>query len=506
MPRPLLLSLKWQEFALQACVCMGQFLSQASITMSLSNMNIVLASFSEKSGETVAASQKVWFMGSYALSLGTFILFAGRLGDLFGLRRIFIFGWFWAALWALVTGLSYYSTSSIFFIVCRALQGIGFACILPCGMGILGTVYPVGRRKNFAFGFVGASAPAGATVGCILSAVISQLWWWCWAFWLLAIVCAAVGVVSFYAIPALPARVLFAEAWRRFDIFGTAVGVAGLVLFNFVWNQGPVVGWLSAYVIVLLCVSVAFLCWFFHHELRVAAFPLLPRSIFTPRIGLVLLCISLGWGLFGIWQYYYWSFMMNLRRYTPIATSLTYFPFLVLGIIASLLVGMVMSKRTAPYIVFGSMVGFMCGCIFLCTLPVHQTFFRQSFGQMFLLAWGMDLSFPAAALVLSDFLPVEHQGMAGSLVNTVVNYSVSLFLAMASTPETEVFTRTGSTLAGYRAAVYLGVGISGLAVAISVVFIILERGKGEKVRECSPNKESLELAAEAHELEKATSG
>lgn len=478
-PRPPILKSPLQEIAFQATICLGQFLSQASISMSLSTMNIVFDSFAERATHTIASSQKVWFMGSYALTLGTFILVSGRLGDLFGLRKMFLFGWVWATVWCLITGLSYYSRLSEFFITCRAFQGIGFAFILPCGMGILGTVYPSGRRKNLAFAFVGASAPVGATIGCLMAAVVSQLWWWCWAFWLLAISCVLTAVMAVYAIPG-PFKhhnLTWKEAMRNFDVWGSVVGVAGLILLNFLWNQGPVAGWTQPYILVLLVASILLLAVFFVLELRYVHTPLLPRSIFNVRIGLVLLCMALGWGLFGIWQYYYWSFMMDLRGYTPIATALTYMPLLILGIVAALLVGFCMSKKRAPYIVFGSTIGFMCGCIFLAVLPVHQTFWKLSFGQMFLLAWGMDCSFPAASLILSDFLPEEHQGMAGSLVNTVVNYSVSLFLAISSTVEIQTLARSNSVLQSYRGAAYFGIGVAALAVLFSLVFIATEHGK-----------------------------
>lgn len=475
-PRPPALASGLQEILFNATICLGQFLSQCSITMSLSTMNIISKSFSELRGEEIPPSQTVWFMGSYALTLGTFILVSGRLGDLFGLKKIFIIGWLWACVWCLVIGLSYYSHSSEFFIVCRAFQGIGFALLLPCGMGILGTVYPNGKRKNLAFGCVGAAAPAGATVGCIMAAVVAQKWWWPWAFWLLSITCLIIAILALYAIP--PGfehmQPTFKEAFEKFDFLGSALGIVGLILFSFVWNQGPVDGWLSAYIIVLLVVSVLITGFFFFYELHMAKCPLLPRGVFTFRIGLVLSCMGLGWGLFGVWQYYYWSFMMDLRGYTPINTALTYIPLLVIGVIAALIVGFYISKRNAPYIIFLSMVGFMCGLIFLSILPVDQTFWRLSFGQMFLLSWGMDFSFPAASLILSDFLPKEHQGMAGSLVNTVVNYCVSFFLAMGSTVETEILAKTHDTLHSYRAASYFGIGISGLAVVISVIFIFTE--------------------------------
>ncbi|GEQ68259.1 hypothetical protein JCM33374_g1926 [Metschnikowia sp. JCM 33374] len=475
-PRPPILKSQLQEICLQFIICMAQFLSQGSIAMSLSTMNIISDSFSELQGKQIEGTQTVWFMGSYALTLGTFILVSGRLGDLFGLQKMFLFGWFWASLWCVVTGLSYYTKSTIFFITCRALQGVGFAFILPCGMGILGTVYPPGKRKNLAFAFVGASAPVGATVGVLMSAVVSQLVWWCWAFWLLGIACALLGILATYAIPGKFKHhdYTLKQAYEKFDLYGSAVGICGLIIFNFVWNQGPVVGWGSPYIIVLLIVSVGLIVGFFYLELKVVQHPLLPREIFTLRIGLVLLCMSLGWGSFGIWQYYYWSFLLDLRRYTPIETAATYTPLLILGVVAAVLVGLLISKKRAPYIVFASMMGFMLGSTILSIIPVDQTFWKLSFAQMFFLAWGMDCSFPAASLILSDFLPSEHQGMAGSLVNTVVNYSVSLFLAMSSTVQIKVYKNTGNTLKSYRGSMYLGIGVSALAVVVSIVFIITE--------------------------------
>jgi len=113
----------------------------------------------------------------------------------------------------------------------------------------------------------------------------------------------------------------------------------------------------------------------------------------------------------------------------------------------------------------------------LSIMPIEQSYFQISMGQMFLLAWGMDLSYPAAALILSDFLPLHHQGMAGSLVATVVNYSVSLFLGIASTVEIETMQQYHSTLKSYRAAIYMGIGVAFLGVLFAIIFIIAQHTK-----------------------------
>lgn len=472
MPRPAVFRSVAHEVATVLTVCLAQMLAQAGVVMALSTKNVILDSFNDQNFDR---SQAVWFMGSFALTVGTFILISGRIGDVFGLKLVFVTGWVWVAISSLVTGLSYYSRSIVFFIVCRAIQGIGFALILPCGMGILGTIYPNGERKNIVFGCVGALGPTGAFFGALMAALLAQLAWWPWAFWIMAIVATVLAVASFVTVPIeLTTSGPWVQKVAQLDIYGSLTGVAGLVLLNFVWTQGPVVGWNTAYIIVLLVVSIALIGFFFYFERSVIAVPLLPPAIFKAKIGLCLLCLGLGWGSFGIWQYYYWSLLLDLRHYTPVAAGLTYITFAVMGVIAALLCGFVMSRTRPSYIISLASIAFMCGCIMLAVTPVHQSFFLMSFGQLFILVWGMDLSFPAASLILSDYLPVEQQGMAGLLVTTVTNFSVSLILGVSSTAEIEIYRRFGNVLLSYRAALYVGIGVSGLGVLVSFVFVILQ--------------------------------
>jgi hypothetical protein len=86
----------------------------------------------------------------------------------------------------------------------------------------------------------------------------------------------------------------------------------------------------------------------------------------------------------------------------------------------------------------------------------------------------MDISFPASALFVSDAVPAKHQGISAALVNTVVNYSISIGLGIAGTVEAQV-VETGSVLDGYRAAQYTSVGLSGAGLVLSMLLAILRR-------------------------------
>lgn len=479
MPRPQQLKSLTQEIAVVTSVFMAQFLTQAGVTILLTPMNIVLDSFAEASGTPIPSTIKVWFMGSFALTVGTFILISGRLGDLFGLKLVFTIGWVWVTIWSLICGLSVYSNSIIFFIVCRAFQGIGFALILPCGLGLLGVMYDSGRRKNLVFGLVGAAGPTGACTGGLMAAVVSELAWWPWTYWLLSIVSSIFFCLGIWAIPKLDhdkeaSNTNFMTKIKGFDFPGSITGIVGLVLVNFCWNQGPLANW-SAYIIVLLIVGVLLIIAFFYLELKVVANPLLHKSIFNYKIGLVLICICLGWGSFGIWQFYFFTICLNFKNYSPIMAGVIFLPLLVMGVIAALLCGTIISKTRPSFLICFACIAFTCGDIMLSVTPIDQSYFRLLFGQMFILCWGMDLSFPAATIILSDYLPLHQQGMAGSLVATVVNYSVSLFLAIGLVVESEVMKRTSDELYSIRSALRFGIGVGGLGIAFLLIFVFVQR-------------------------------
>jgi hypothetical protein len=85
------------------------------------------------------------------------------------------------------------------------------------------------------------------------------------------------------------------------------------------------------------------------------------------------------------------------------------------------------------------------------------------------------MSFPSATILLSNSMLPEHQGIAASLVNTVVNYSISIGLGLAGTVESQVNSGGADVLKGYRGAWYMGIGLSSLGVIVSVCFGISQR-------------------------------
>ncbi len=98
-------------------------------------------------------------------------------------------------------------------------------------------------------------------------------------------------------------------------------------------------------------------------------------------------------------------------------------PVTISGTIASLTTGFVISKIGPGWVMLISMFAFMIGNILTATMPIHQTYWAQAFVTIVIIPWGMDMSFPAGTLIMSNAVKKEHQGMAASLIMTIVNYS-----------------------------------------------------------------------------------
>ena len=459
----------FHEVAFVATVSCAQLMTQAALGQAIAPLHIIGDSFGTQNN-----GQLSWFAAGYSLTVGTFILITGRLGDMYGHKKLFMAGFVWFGIWSLMAGLSVFSASQIFFDICRAFQGIGPATVLPNGLALLGTTYPAGRRKEMVFSIFGATAPSGFLLGALFSSIFAQYAWWPWSYWCMAIVCFSIVVISWFVIPS-PLRDNndyddHLDEKRHFDFAGSVAGICGLVMVNFAWNQGPIVGWGEPYVFILLTLGVLFLVAFIFIEHRVLR-PLLPPDVINGEVGFTLACIAGGWGSFGIWVYYLWQFMEVLRTSSPLSATAQYVPIGISGFFAAVTTGFLLSRVRSSYIMLASMTAFTVGTILVATTPVGQTYWAQLFVAIIIMPWGMDMSFPAATIILSNNVPKEYQGMGASLVNTVVNYSISIGLGIAGTVESRVNQGGGDILKGYRSAWYTGIGLSSIGVFVSTVFI-----------------------------------
>lgn len=338
-----------REIVVVGLIALAQFTTQLGLGQMLSILHVVGDHFGVTNSGVLS-----WLIAGYSLTVGTFILFTGRLGDLFGWKKMLVIGYVWFAVWSLVAGLAWYS-NHVLFIFARVFQGIGPAMILPNGLALLGGLYGPGMRKNMAFAIFGACAPIGSMVGATFAAVFN-LAWWPWTFFSFAIALTGLAIVAQLAIPdpqghkpGLGGRKLWG-AIEELDLLGATVGITALVLFNFAWNQAPIAGWASAYIIVTLILGVLLMPTFFWIEIKVARNPLLPMDVFNTSNAFILACVACGWANFGIWIYYFWQILEVLRGSSPLLASAYLSPLTVSGACAAISTGLLLSRMRPAWV------------------------------------------------------------------------------------------------------------------------------------------------------------
>src|SRR3954447_2685030 len=150
-------------------------IAQLMVVLDATIVNIALPSAQEALGFSDESRQ--WVVTAYALSFGSLLLLGGRLGDLFGRRRVFITG---LAGFAAASALGGFAPSFGVLVGARALQGAFAALLAPATLSLLTTTFTVPEERNRAFSVFGVIGASGAAVGLILGGALTEILGWRW--------------------------------------------------------------------------------------------------------------------------------------------------------------------------------------------------------------------------------------------------------------------------------------------------------------------------------------
>ncbi|KUI68607.1 hypothetical protein VM1G_04702 [Cytospora mali] len=440
-------------------------------------------------------SRQQWVVSAYALTFGCFLLLWGRIADLYGKRKIFVLGSAWVTATTIVNP---FIPNEIAFDLFRGLQGLGAAANVPTAIGILGTTFPPGKAKNYAFSTYGAGAPMGSICGNLLGGLISSYVDWRWVFWVLAILASLVTLAGFFVIPP-PPTTLHSQGVKvkaTVDWVGAVLITIGLMVLLFALTEGNVVGWRTPWVPVLIVVSVViialFILWQRHLEKTGKRTPLMKISIFeNKRFSAGMFIMGLFFSSFNGYLIYTTYYFQDFQGLTPIETTLRYIPTGVAGIFTaaatSRLIGII---PTYMLLLFGNLCICVSCLLFAVPIPPTTTYFAYGLPAMVLSVFGADTTWPCLTLFTSHSLPQADQAMGGALVNAAGQFGRAIGLAIATAVQTAVIADergtsvqdSGSlktwdqpTLKGLQAAQWFNFGLGGMSL---LVVALAFRGSG----------------------------
>ncbi|MGW4162722.1 MFS transporter [Streptomyces sp. NPDC004788] len=238
-------------------LCAAQFM----VSLDFSVLNVALPVLGADLGLSPAALQ--WAVTAFALPSGGFLLLSGRIGDLYGRKKLFLTG---LALFGAASLLATFAWNPAAFLTGRALQGLGAAMIVPTGMALLTTTFPEGPQRDRALGISGTILSLGFTIGMVLGGVMTDTFGWRSTMGLLALFSALVlpfapGLLPESRTPERP----------RLDVPGAVTVTAGLLSLIYSLSTAAQRGFGGADVLVTLVAGVALLVAFVIVESRHAA-------------------------------------------------------------------------------------------------------------------------------------------------------------------------------------------------------------------------------------------
>ncbi|KAI1820674.1 major facilitator superfamily transporter [Xylaria intraflava] len=474
-----------RETLFVATICIAYLCAQAGIGQTLPIMRNVGSRFRVTNADNLSSA-----IAGYDVALGTFILVAGRLGEIFGHKRIFIIGLVWSAVWSVVTGASFYSTRSLF-ILSQIFQGVGAGLTLPTGLALLTATGPTGIRKTIRFTLYSIMSPVGLIVGALGAGIFMKLAWWPWIYWVFSITLVVLAAVGCSAIPSIPQasrRQLDAsEVISELDVPGMVAGIASFGLFAFVWSQAQEVGWQQVYLWIILIISVLLAVLFVMIEICYARRPLIPFSDLSSEVFWILVIVGCSWACFGVWMFYSWQFVGRLRSASPLLSTAFFVPMILVGGVTAVSTHFI-SRRAGQYVTFcAALLAMMTSGVLTATMPIAQTYWEQFFMSILLMAWGLYTSVPIGATIISDAVYKKHGNIAAGLVSTMTYYGMGLGLGVAGTANTRIIATGGgltvyNRLRGYRIAYWMSVSLAGFGFVVCLALALASSHNARRPR------------------------
>jgi EmrB/QacA subfamily drug resistance transporter len=451
-------------------LCLGDLM----IVLDGTIVNVALPSIRDDLG--FSQTSLAWVVNAYLLTFGGFLLLGGRLGDLFGHRRLFLIGVSIFTLASLGCGIA---SSQAMLIGARAVQGIGGAIVSAVALSLLMTLFTEQADRAKAMGVFGFVLSGGGVIGVLAGGILTDVLNWHWIFLVNLPVGVLVFVLSLRLLPAAHGP----GATGRVDVAGAITVTSSLMLAVYAIINGNEMGWGSGQTLGLLAASAALLGIFLAIEARISS-PLMPLSLFRNRnvssanvVGVLMAA--------GLFAYFFFSalYLQLVLEYTPLEVGLAYLPGTIIWGASSLLLSdrLVMRFGIKPPLLTGLAL-MVLALLLLARTPVDGNWAIDILPATIAVGIGAGIAFNPILLAAMSGVAPDQAGLASGVVNTAFMMGGAVGLAilasLADSRTQNLLTSGHDSIAalngGYHVAFVVGAAFLVGAAVVAAVLLRVE--------------------------------
>jgi EmrB/QacA subfamily drug resistance transporter len=423
-------------------LCMAIFMLLVDTTV------VNVAQVKIKQGLNTNLTEIQWVLDAYILTYAVLLLSFGRLGDVFGRKRLFILG---MTIFTAASGLCALSSALggaigiapvNVLIASRVLQGFGGAFMMPQTLSLLTVAFPP-EKRGAALGIWGSVTALGAVLGPVIGGLLATDYAWEWIF----IINIPVGILSILAAIRIIPESKDPLASKRLDWGGLVLSGFGIFALVFACIEASKRGWTDSLILGLLVASVILLAGFVLWERRVAD-PMMKLELFKIRNFTVAnsVAVMVAFGMLGIF-FPMTLFLQQIRDFTPIRAGLTMTPMSLTIMVAAPLAGRLSDRIGARWLLVGGLSLMTGGILFIITKINLETTWQTLAPALLITGAGMGMTFaPMTAAAMKD-VPPRIAGSASGILNTMRNVGQVLGIAvLGSVLQTRVATHTADRL------------------------------------------------------------
>ena len=446
-------------------LCLGELM----IVLDTTIVNVALPSI--RTDLHFTATSLVWVVNSYLLTFGGFLLLGGRLGDLFGHRRIFLHG---LALFTLASAACGLASTQGQLIAARAIQGLGGAVVSAVALSLIMNVFTESGERARAMGIYGFVCSGGGSIGVLLGGLLTSSLNWHWIFLVNVPIGIAVYVMCRGLLPEHRSQVVSPQV----DVAGAVVVTTSLMLAVYAIVNGNDIGWGAFATLWKLAAALVLMIAFVVIESRVRA-PLMPLSLFSRRSVSIANIVAVLWaaGMFA-WFFISALYLQLVLGQGPMQVGMAFLPANLIMAVCSLGISAMLVMR------FGIRIPLVAGLLLVAAglalfarAPVDGNVWRDVVPAMVLLGTGAGIAFNPLLLAAMNDVPQSDSGLASGMVNTSFMMGGALGLAiLASLAAAQTRTAAAAGVSalealnsGYRLAFVAGAAFTVVAAVIAVI-------------------------------------